>query len=146
MKIKIPKGKYVVAVSGGVDSMVLLDLLSRKPGIELVVAHFNHGIRPDANKDEELAVTRSEQLNLPIEVGYGHLGAKCSEEHARKARYAFLQKISLLHNADKIITAHHQDDLIETALINTIRGTGRKGFVSISNNEKVLRPLARRFN
>jgi tRNA(Ile)-lysidine synthase TilS/MesJ len=54
MNIKVPAGKYVLAVSGGVDSMALLDLLSKTPGVELIIAHFNHGIRPDSDEDEKL--------------------------------------------------------------------------------------------
>jgi tRNA(Ile)-lysidine synthase len=49
MNIELKPGKYILAVSGGVDSMVLLDLLSKKPDIELIVAHFDHGIRPNTD-------------------------------------------------------------------------------------------------
>ena len=134
-------GKYVVAVSGGVDSMVLLDLLSNLPGIELVVAHFNHGIREDSDQDEELVILTSRKYELPIEIGYGNLGHDASEEMARKARYNFLNLVKAKHKAKAIITAHHQDDLIETALVNILRGTGPQGLVAISANKQVLRPL-----
>lgn len=134
-------GKYVVAVSGGVDSMVLLDLLSNLSGVEIIVAHFNHGIREDSDQDEELVILTSHKYELPIEIGYGNLGSKVSEELARKARYNFLNLVKAKHNAQAIITAHHQDDLIETALINILRGTGPQGLVAISDNKQVLRPL-----
>jgi len=52
MRIDLAPGRYIAAVSGGVDSMVLLDLLSNLPKVEIIVAHFNHGIRPDSRKDE----------------------------------------------------------------------------------------------
>jgi tRNA(Ile)-lysidine synthase TilS/MesJ len=52
MEINVPPGKYIIAVSGGVDSMVLLDVLRQNPSVELVVAHFNHGIMPDSSCDE----------------------------------------------------------------------------------------------
>lgn len=140
MKVNLPKGKYIVAVSGGVDSMVLLELLS-KQGIDLVVAHFDHGIRPDSHKDEELVRQVAKRNELPFEASKGRLGAKASEEQARDARYEFLNAVKSKYRADKIITAHHQDDLIETAFINLIRGTGRLGLSSITNNPDIFRPL-----
>lgn len=152
MEVNIPLGKYVLAVSGGVDSMVLLDLLVKQAkssqlraksltsSIELVVAHFNHGIRPDSSSDEKLVVTAAKKYSLPVEVGYGALGKNTSEEKARYARYAFLETVKKKYGAEAIITAHHQDDLIETAFINLIRGTGRQGLSSI-HSRKILRPL-----
>jgi tRNA(Ile)-lysidine synthetase-like protein len=141
MKVDIKPGKYILAVSGGVDSMVLLDMLSNLAGVDLVIAHFNHGIRQDSAEDETLVRHAAARYGLPVEVGYGRLGLDASEETARDARYDFLREVQARHKASKIITAHHQDDLIETALINTIRGTGRSGLSSISNNNNILRPL-----
>ncbi|MBX4191069.1 tRNA lysidine(34) synthetase TilS [Candidatus Saccharibacteria bacterium] len=141
MKVEVKPGKYVLAVSGGVDSMVLLDLLAKKPGIELVVAHFNHGIRPESVEDEELVRQKAKELGLAFEVGYGRLGGGASEEAARKARYKFLNDVQQKHQTQAIITAHHQDDLIETAIINMLRGTGRRGLVAILSNQKITRPL-----
>ncbi len=141
MKLEVPKGKYVLAVSGGVDSVALLDMLAKKSGIELIVAHFNHGIRSDSDKDEKLVVKAAEGLGLKWVVGYGNLGETASEEAARDARYAFLKQVQADYGAKAIITAHHQDDLIETALTNVIRGTGRLGLSAITANKAVLRPL-----
>ena len=141
MKIEVKPGRYVLAVSGGVDSMVLLDLLAKKPGLELVVAHFDHGVRSDSFKDERFVREKTEQLGLSFEAGYGHLGEDASEETARDARYKFLYKVQKKYAAECVITAHHQDDLIETALLNLLRGTGRHGLTAISTNQKVLRPL-----
>jgi tRNA(Ile)-lysidine synthase len=141
MKIEVKPGKYILAVSGGVDSMVLLDILSTKNGIDLVVAHYNHGIRYDSFKDETLVRHKTKNYGHKYEVGYGRLGPGASEEAARDARYKFLEQTRLKHKAAAVITAHHQDDLIETAFINLIRGTGRKGLVAINANKKVLRPL-----
>jgi tRNA(Ile)-lysidine synthase TilS/MesJ len=78
---------------------------------------------------------------LPYEVGYGHLSKTTSEDTARKARYTFLEQIRSKYKADAIVTAHHQDDLIETAVLNILRGTGHRGLKSISANKGVLRPL-----
>lgn len=141
MNVEVPAGKYVLAVSGGVDSMALLDVLAQKPALELVVAHFNHGIRLDAAEDELLVAGRAKELRLTYEAGHGSLGVKASEEAARNARYEFLFSVQKKYAAKAVITAHHQDDLIETAFINLLRGTGYKGLVSIEANDKVLRPL-----
>ena len=137
----IKPGKYVLAVSGGVDSMVLMRVLSRKPNIKLVIAHFNHGIRKDSGKDEALVRKMAGKYGLKTEVGRGKLEAGASEEIARNARYNFLENVRKKHRARAIITAHHQDDLIETAIINLIRGTGRRGVSAIANNPSVVRPL-----
>jgi tRNA(Ile)-lysidine synthase len=141
MNIKVPAGKYVLAVSGGVDSMALLDLLSKTPGVELIIAHFNHGIRPDSDEDEKLTAKAAAAYGVPFEKGHGELGPDTSEDTARQARYAFLREVQKKHSASKIITAHHQDDLIETALINVMRGTGRQGLSAMASNPDVLRPL-----
>ncbi len=141
MRIEVKPGNYILAVSGGVDSMVLLDLLSNLPGLEIVVAHFDHGIRPESSKDERFVRRAVTKYGLAYESGSLGLGARASEAAARGARYDFLASVKAKHQADYIITAHHQDDLIETALINLLRGTGRRGLYAISANPKVLRPL-----
>lgn len=141
MDIKIPRGLYVIAVSGGVDSMVLLDLAVKKPGVNLIVGHFNHGIRADGNKDEALVRKAVRRYGLSLEVGHGGLGSEASEAQARQARYAYLRSVKQHYKARAILMAHHQDDLIETAIINIIRGTGYRGLVSISKNPEVVRPL-----
>ena len=141
MILPVPKGKYVAAVSGGVDSAVLLDLLSNLDNAELVVAHFNHGIRPDSAKDEDFVRNLAKNYELPFECGHGKLGAAASEERAREARYRFLNQVKEKYQANAVITAHHQDDLLETAVINIIRGSGRRGLTAITDNQNVLRPL-----
>jgi tRNA(Ile)-lysidine synthetase-like protein len=137
----IPPGKYVVAVSGGVDSMVLLDVLAKIPNLDLVVAHFDHGVRPDSAEDRHLVAQAAQHYELPYIYEEGHLGAAVSEAQARQARYAFLERAREQSGAQAIITAHHQDDLIETMLINLIRGTNRKGLTSLRSHSKLLRPL-----
>jgi tRNA(Ile)-lysidine synthetase-like protein len=142
MQVNIPKGKYVLALSGGVDSMVLLDVLAKKFGLELVLAHFNHGIRDDSNSDEEFVVQHVKKYyGKDVIVGHGDLGHGASEESARHKRYEFLYKVAAQHSAKKVVTAHHQDDLIETAFINILRGTGPSGLIAITSNPKVIRPL-----
>lgn len=141
MNIKVRPGKYVVAVSGGVDSMVLLDLLRQKPKLELVVAHFDHGIRPDSADDRKLVQRIAKHYGLPFVYARGHLGPKASEALAREARYAFLRKVQDEQGAKAIITAHHQDDMLETAIMNLLRGTGRRGLSSLKSRKDLVRPL-----
>lgn len=141
MKIDIEPGTYVVAVSGGVDSMVLLDLLVHKKSLKLIVAHYDHGIRDDSNKDRNLVQSASDKYGLPFVFDEGNLGSDTSEAAAREARYKFLAKVRLAASAKAIITAHHQDDLIETAIINILRGTNRRGLSSLKSRPDILRPL-----
>ncbi|HSX32098.1 MAG TPA: tRNA lysidine(34) synthetase TilS [Candidatus Saccharimonadales bacterium] len=141
MDVVVKPGKYVVAVSGGVDSMVLLDLLRKQSGLELIIAHFEHGIRPDSMADFTLVRDTAAALGLPFAAAHGKLGSGASEAAARKARYEFLEHVVIEEKADAIITAHHQDDLLETAILNMLRGTGRLGLSSLRSREALLRPL-----
>ncbi len=141
MKLVVEPGKYVVAVSGGVDSMVLLELLRKQLRLDLVVAHFDHGIRSDSSQDLELVEQTAKAYGLAFEYKQATLGENASEETARDARYNFLYTVLNNHAAKAIITAHHQDDLLETALINLLRGTGRKGLSSLGTNKQLVRPL-----
>ncbi|HEX8227524.1 MAG TPA: tRNA lysidine(34) synthetase TilS [Candidatus Saccharimonadales bacterium] len=147
MNISIPvdpvigPGRYIIAVSGGVDSMVLLDLLRLQPGMSLTVAHFNHGIREDSAEDRKLVQRIAGLYGLPFRYAEGRLGPGASEAAAREARYAFLHEIRKSVGADAVVTAHHQDDVVETAILNIIRGSGRKGLTSLRSTEFVRRPL-----
>jgi tRNA(Ile)-lysidine synthetase-like protein len=135
-------GKYVVAVSGGVDSVVLLHALQARPELRLIVAHFDHGIRPDSGEDAEFVQQLSQQYDLPFVSARAELGQGASEETARQARYQFLRAAKAEQAAKAIITAHHQDDVLETAVINMIRGTSRKGLSSLGQTTELRRPLA----
>lgn len=141
MKPLIAPGSYVVAVSGGVDSMVLLDLLAKQPDLKLTVAHFDHGMREDSAEDRRLVQKVAQAHGLPFVYHQGQLGPGTSEATARKARYEFLHKVRTAALAQAIVTAHHQDDLLETAIINMLRGTGRRGLSSLKSQDRVLRPL-----
>ena len=131
----------MVAVSGGVDSMVLLDLLRQMPKVRLVVAHFDHGVRPDSASDRKLVARIAKAYNLPFVYAKGNLGPGASEALAREARYAFLRKVQAEQKAEAIITAHHQDDMLETAIMNLLRGTGRRGLSSLKSRKSLVRPL-----
>lgn len=129
---------YVVAVSGGVDSVVLLhQLVAKMP--RLIVAHFDHGTRPDSASDAQFVGELARTYHLPFESGRENLGAGVSEEKARQRRYAFLRSISLKNNAT-LVTAHHADDLVETIAINLIRGTGWRG-LAVLDSPDIWRPL-----
>lgn len=141
MDIDLQPGKYVVAVSGGVDSMALLDMLWRKPELKIIVAHFDHGIRSDSDLDRKLVQQAAESYSLPFVYDRGNLGPGTSEDVARQARYKFLHGVRKSADAKTLVMAHHQDDLLETAFINLIRGTGRKGLISLRSREFVSRPL-----
>jgi len=138
---ELQPGKYIVAVSGGVDSMVLLHLLLQRPELQLVVAHANHGMRPDANQDEALVRDFAAAHNLPFYSAKLNLGKSASEATARTARYNFLQQCSKKVNAQGIVLAHHQDDLIETAILAIMRGTGWRGLAPFVGNTQFVRPL-----
>lgn len=141
MKLAIAPGKYVIATSGGVDSMVLLHLLSLVPNIELIVAHYDHGIRLDSGVDREFVRQMAECYALPFESHEGRLGAWASEATARTARYQFLRRVQGQYQATAVITAHHQDDVLETAILNMSRGTGRRGLTALDTSTDLARPL-----
>jgi len=118
--------KYIVAVSGGVDSVVLLDTLVNEPDTQIIVAHFDHGTRPESAEDAAFVRDLAAKYNLRFETKREELGAEVSEAEARERRYAFLQSLAKKHEA-MIVTAHHLDDLVETVAINLTRGTGWRG-------------------
>jgi len=130
--------KYVLAVSGGVDSVVLLDMLSRQPNINLIIAHFDHGIRDDSAVDANFVASLAGIYKLPFETRREELGKNASEETARNRRYEFLRSVAEKHNA-KLVTAHHADDVVETIAINLVRGTGWRGLASMDSD--ILRPM-----
>lgn len=134
-------GTYVVAVSGGVDSVALLHALHQLPDLKLVVAHFDHGIRYDSVDDRRHVQQLAQSYGLPFVYQEGSLGIGTSEDTARKARYDFLHKVRETSGARAIVTAHHHDDALETAVLNLVRGTNRKGLSSLQNTSRLRRPL-----
>jgi tRNA(Ile)-lysidine synthetase-like protein len=141
MELMITPGTYVVAVSGGVDSMALLHALSLQPDLRLTVAHFDHGIRPDSAEDRRLVQTAAQAYGLPFVYASADLGPGTSEAAARKARYNFLHSVKTASGARGIITAHHRDDVLETAVLNILRGTKRKGLSALRSTDTIVRPL-----
>lgn len=141
MQVTVGPGTYVLAASGGVDSMVLLDILHKKPGVKLIVAHFDHGIREDSDKDRKLVEKTAKAHGLPFVYHKASLGSGTSEAKAREARYEFLHKVRKSTGAKAIITAHHEDDVLETAIMNLLRGSGRRGLTSLRSTDGIVRPL-----
>ncbi len=145
MRVNLQPGKYIVAVSGGVDSMVLLNLLlaqfNNESLYQFLIAHYDHGIRQDSKEDRLLVENVAKSNNLKFFYQEGHLGPMVSEELARKFRYDFLFTLQKKLKVDQIITAHHQDDLIETVIFNILRGTGRVGLSPLMSNSNILHPL-----
>jgi tRNA(Ile)-lysidine synthetase-like protein len=143
LQVVWPKsGTYILAVSGGVDSIVLLDLFSKaalEHSYDLIVAHFDHAIRPDSHHDAEFVRAKAAMYGYEFHLGATEDILK-NEAGARIARYAFLNEIAKMNNADGIITAHHQDDLIETSLLNLARGSKRVGLAPFASSD-LLRPL-----
>ena len=148
MQIELEPGVYVIAVSGGIDSVVLLHLLVRKMAgfthleqTRLIVAHFDHGIRTDSKHDRLFVQELAGHYDLPFIYDDGLLGPDASEAEARAARYRFLNKVRGAAGAKAVLTAHHLDDVLETAVLNILRGTGRKGLASLTSHKQLIRPL-----
>lgn len=134
--------KLVVALSGGVDSVVLLHMLVEAREHEIVVAHFDHGVRPDSAADARFVEQLATGYGLVYETRREELGTQSSEELARERRYAFLHDVAERHDA-KLVTAHHMGDVVETVALNISRGTRWKGLAGMSD-ERVWRPLINR--
>ncbi len=134
--VKLNQKPMVLAVSGGVDSVVMADMFARA---SVAIAHFNHGIRADANEDEELVRKLAEKYGLRFEAGRASLGKGASEEAARSARWAFLNSVAEKYGG-VVATAHHKEDVVESVAINLVRGTGWRGLAPM-DTKGVLRPL-----
>jgi len=133
--------KRIVAVSGGVDSVVLLHMLvNRYRPEELIVAHFEHGIRAEESEaDARFVEALSHMYGIRFEIDHGHLSFDASEAQAREKRYDFLRMTAKKHEGI-IVTAHHKDDLVETIALNLWRGTGWRG-LAVFGDKGIERPL-----
>lgn len=148
----VRKGDTVlIGLSGGPDSVCLTHLLYQnqdKLGIKLHLAHLNHQLRPEANREEDWVRKLAASLGLPLtvkKVKVKELAAsrKMSlEEAARQARYEFFDRLAAKIQADKIALAHTADDQAETVLLWLIRGAGSGGLRGIPwQRGKIIRPL-----
>ena len=142
----------IIGVSGGPDSVCLLDLLNHlkyKYGYHLIVAHFNHQLHSQADHHEYFVKKLAAIYHLPFYSAPWQRkksNALVNEEAARKARYAFLEKTAKKVRSRIIALAHHEDDLAETVLMRIIRGSGLEGLRSILPKREVnqfiyIRPI-----
>lgn len=140
--------RILIAVSGGIDSMVLLDLFHRG-GFDVGIAHCNFQLRgKDADEDEFFVKQTAQELGVPFYLKRFDT-EKYSREHgisiqmaARDLRYEWFEKIRVSERYDHIATAHHLNDDVETSLINLFRGTGLQGLAGIPVRQgHVIRPL-----
>jgi len=122
----------IVGVSGGSDSTCLLDLL-QKSGTNIIIAHFNHGLRIEANEDSEYIKNLSERRGIKCIQGSEDVrsfakNAKLSiEDAARKLRYKFLFEVANQYHAHAVAVGHTADDQVETILMHLLRGCGLDG-------------------
>ena len=148
----LPRGGLVLcAVSGGRDSMCLLHLLralAAGGGFQVAAAHFNHRLRPGADRDEALVRDWCREQGILLEVGRGDVRAfaretgKGLEDAARTLRYRFLEEAADRLGAARIATAHHLQDSAETVLLNLLRGAGLRGLGGIPPvRGRIIRPL-----
>jgi tRNA(Ile)-lysidine synthase len=146
--ISCSKSKVIVGLSGGADSVVLLYVLYQL-GYECRAAHCNFHLRGcESDRDEQFASNLASLWNIPFFKRDFRTQNTASERGisiemaARDLRYEWFEQLRKEQNADAVAVAHHQDDNIETILLNLIRGTGIKGLTGIKpRNGNVIRPL-----
>jgi tRNA(Ile)-lysidine synthase len=140
----------VVGLSGGADSVALLHALSRRPGLRLVAAHLDHGLRPGSRRDAAFCRRLCRTLGVPSRSARADVRARAAseggglEEAARDERRAFLEGVRAAEGADAIALAHTRDDQAETVLLRLLRGAGSAGLGAMrARAGPLLRPLLR---
>ncbi|HYK82884.1 MAG TPA: tRNA lysidine(34) synthetase TilS [Gemmatimonadales bacterium] len=139
-------GTAVVAVSGGPDSIALLDLLqdvAGELGLGLVVAHADHQIRPESHTVAATVSGVATAAGLPFELGELGLGPEASETTARRARYRWLRTVRHRHGARYLVLGHTRDDQVETILMRVLRGSAPAGLAAMAPRARggLVRPL-----
>ncbi len=140
--------RILLAVSGGADSMLMLHLFTNS-GFPVAVAHCNFGLRgAESDKDEQFVSDFCDKHNLAFFVkrfstqDYARENGVSIEMAARDLRYSWFDGLLVKHGLDLLATAHHQDDVIETFLINLSRGSGIKGLSGIQpRSGRIIRPM-----
>ncbi len=144
-RLSLPRGPALVAVSGGPDSLALLDLLAHsEPATQLSlhVAHLDHGIHHESGRVCDAVGRIAERYRLPFLSHRLTLGAAASETLARRARYEWLEAEATRLGAEVIFTAHHRDDQIETVLMRVLHGSGTAGLAGMAfRRGRIVRPL-----
>ncbi len=145
-----PNDRLIVAVSGGIDSMVLLHFLHnlcQEISFEVIVCHVNHHTRKATASEAEFVCETATKYGYDCEVlEYHHNQEKNFHHVSRLARYDFFIDMAKKHQANKIVLAHHADDLAETILMRITRGSGFIGYAGILEKSKykgveIIRPL-----
>lgn len=136
LRWRLAGSAWVVAVSGGSDSVGLLRVLHElapETGLQLFVAHLDHGVRGEgARRDAEFVAGLAEELGLPFVLGRWQPTREAHfEADARRARYAWLKEIAKARGAAAIAVGHTRDDQAETILHRILRGTGPRGLAGI---------------
>jgi len=142
----IQKGdKILVGVSGGIDSVALLDILSKlrnKLSLNIHIAHVNYGLRKESASDERFVSSLASKHGFNFHLKRVRLSDGNIEEKAREARYEFFNDIALKKGLNKIAVAHQKNDLVETFFLNSARGSGLRGLVSMKPlSGHLIRPL-----
>ncbi|WP_333875807.1 tRNA lysidine(34) synthetase TilS [Flavobacterium sp.] len=140
--------KLLLAVSGGIDSMVLVDLCFQSK-LDFAVAHCNFQLRgEESDADESFVTSQTEKLQVPLFIQKFDTQAFAEQQKlsiqvvARNLRYEWFYTLLAQHQFDYLLTAHHLDDSVETFLINFTRGSGLEGLLGIpQQNDKMVRPL-----
>lgn len=133
---------YLLAVSGGLDSMVLTDVFKNiRPQAKIILMHYHHGPGDHSKyRDEALALIQN-QKECSFELGQSEIELK-SESEFREARLSFFEKIKRKYQTHYYITAHHQDDVLETRLLKLIRGAGTDSLAAFEIwNDLIFRPF-----
>ena len=142
--------KVVVAVSGGPDSMFLLDALQKvreSKTFDIVVAHVNHNVRQESYEEAERVKEYCEKNNMIFEyMIIDKYGTDNFHDYARTVRYNFFESLVDKYNAKYLMTAHHGDDLMETILMRIVRGSTVSGYAGFNRETKfdnytIIRPL-----
>lgn len=140
----------VSALSGGPDSVALLDVLlraARKPGVRVVAAHLDHALRKDSRADAQFCEELCDRLKIRLRTGRIRPAARALregglEEAARLTRYSFLRRVAREENASAIVLGHTLDDQAETVLMRLVRGSGALGLSAMKAwDGELLRPL-----
>ncbi len=141
-------GKYIVALSGGADSVALL-LVLKQLGYNVEAAHCNFRLRgAESDRDEQFVRSLCERLQIELHLihfdtkTYADVHQVSIEMAARELRYRYFEQLRQDIGAEDVCVAHHQDDAVETLLMNLIRGTGIHGLTGIRpRNGHIVRPL-----
>ena len=150
LKKNLPNNQTIIAaISGGPDSVVLLNLLlqvKKEKNLKIVCAHVNHKLRKESANEAQMIKNYCQKNNVIFEYMEINEYKGNTENYARKKRYEFFEKLIKKYSSPFLLTAHHGDDLVETIIMRLIRGSSLKGYGGFSEitdkkDYKIYRPL-----